>query len=128
MTTKEWLLRGWLAQKELNSIRKAKDSALTVCEEIKKQETTNSDKASEAYLLLADCYAEKASQLLKIQLEIEKAINQLSKDSHRILLRERYINHMSWKQIAQEMNYEPRQVFRLHGKALLSLKNFLDCM
>lgn len=42
------------------------------------------------------------------------------KDSrYQAVLEERYINMRSWDFIARRMQYEPRNVFKLHGKALL---------
>ena len=50
------------------------------------------------------------------------AINYEIKDSrYQAVLEERYINMRSWDFIARRMQYEPRNVFKLHGKALLVL-------
>lgn len=50
--------------------------------------------------------------------KIEREIDALTDDRHRDLLKWRYINAWPWERIAEEMHYDKRQVYRLHGDAL----------
>ena len=54
--------------------------------------------------------------------EIEAAIDRVSDDRYRDILRYRYLNDWSWEKIAQEMHYDRRQITRLHGLALLEIE------
>lgn len=66
--------------------------------------------------------AEKDAQLLKV----EQAIASLAEPVERIIMRARYVRGWSWRRICMELQaegYSERQVYRLHGYALLKLKD-----
>lgn len=65
---------------------------------------------------------QKVKESKLIQLEIEIAIEELEDPVLERLMKCRYINQMTWKQIAIVMGYEERQIYRLHGKALERIK------
>ena len=50
--------------------------------------------------------------------EIETVIETLEDKTLQLLLRYRYIDGMTWEQIAVKMRYDYRWVLRLHGRAL----------
>lgn len=54
--------------------------------------------------------------------EIEAVIETLEDKTLQLLLRYRYIDGMTWEQIAVKMDYCWRQVVRLHGRALSKIK------
>lgn len=60
-------------------------------------------------------------ELLLARGEIEKAIKSVPNGTLRLLLEHRYIDGMTWEQVAVEMNYNYRWVLRLHGKAIAQL-------
>lgn len=69
--------------------------------------------------LLLDNYREALRQ----EIEVEKFIALLRKDSHRIILRLRYVDCLRWPGVLKELEkkdlyYSERQVYRLHGEAL----------
>lgn len=53
--------------------------------------------------------------------EIEAVIASLPDSRHRDILTWRYANGWTWDRIAEETGYDRRQVFRLHGLALLEI-------
>ena len=53
--------------------------------------------------------------------EIETVIETLEDKTLQLLLRYRYIDGMTWEQIAVKMNYDYRWTLRLHGRALTRL-------
>lgn len=57
-------------------------------------------------------------QLETAKREIAATINALPVQTHRELLRYRYLAGMTFEQIAVRMKYSWRQVIRLHGRAL----------
>ena len=56
----------------------------------------------------------------KVQ-EISFFINQLESFQERIVLQMRYLYFENWQDIALRLNYEQRQVFRIHGQGLVHL-------
>lgn len=65
--------------------------------------------------------AEGADQLLRI----EQAIATLTSPAERMVMQRRYVDGHSWQSICAEMaplGYSERSVYRLHGEALLKLK------
>ena len=53
--------------------------------------------------------------------EIAFFINQLESFQERIVLQMRYLYFENWQDIALRLNYDVRSIYRIHGKALLSL-------
>ena len=60
----------------------------------------------------------KYSQCMGIEVDIYMRIDKMEKQSERELLRYRYIDNMTWEQIASRMDYDVRHIYRLHGCAL----------
>lgn len=56
----------------------------------------------------------------KVQ-EIAFFINQLESFQERIVLQMRYLYFENWQDIALRLNYEQRQIFRIHGQGMLHL-------
>ena len=56
----------------------------------------------------------------KVQ-EISFFINQLDSFQERIVLQMRYLYFENWTDIALRLNYEQRQIFRIHGQGLVHL-------
>ena len=56
-------------------------------------------------------------QLIQIRNEIEKSISLLSSPLD-LLMRYKYIDGLTWEEIAVKMNYSYRNICYLHGKAL----------
>ena len=54
----------------------------------------------------------------RLRLEIGKAIASVPDGRLRVLLRMRYVDGLTWEQIAEEMHYSWRQIVRMHGNAL----------
>lgn len=65
--------------------------------------------------------------LIATEREIENTINAVSDKTLCALLYERYINGKTFEKIAVEMNYSYRQTTRMHGAALLAVKDVLEC-
>lgn len=59
--------------------------------------------------------------------QIHNAINSVEKPNENLVLRYRYIEMMSWDEIAEKMNYSNKQIRRIHYEALKSLKDVHKC-
>lgn len=77
------------------------------------------------HMKLVDLYQQKLNEEQDQLFCIEKAISTLEDPAQRVVMRERYILGHSWVKICDQlrsMGYSERQVYRLHGYALLNLK------
>lgn len=83
------------------------------------------DEAVDGHMRLERLYREKLAAQEAQAYAIEDALEALSDPAQRIIMRERYIYGRSWVRICDMMRsegYSERQVYRLHGYALLKLK------
>lgn len=74
---------------------------------------------------LEEMYHERLAARLAQQLTIERALDTLEDPAERMVMRYRYIDGRSWGFIIAELaalGHSERQVYRLHGFALLKLK------
>ncbi|MCR4442158.1 MAG: sigma factor-like helix-turn-helix DNA-binding protein [Peptococcaceae bacterium] len=60
---------------------------------------------------------EVINDYIAVRTQIEKSIESLQSDE-RLIIRYRYVEGMSWEEIAVAMNYTYRHVTRMHGWAL----------
>lgn len=61
-------------------------------------------------------------RLVDMKREIAVVISKLPSPSHKILLELRYLEGKTWDEIAKDMDYDIRWVYRLHGKALKEIE------
>ena len=60
-------------------------------------------------------------ELADIRMEIEDVLGQLEDDTLRELMEHRYIDGLTWEQVAEKMHYSWRHTCRLHGEALAKI-------
>lgn len=60
-------------------------------------------------------------ELQIVRQEIRNTLNQLEDENLKLLMEYRYIDGLTWEQIAVKMNYCWRQVCRKHGQALTQI-------
>lgn len=127
MTTKEWLMRAWRIDREIEAMLNARDRAYARCVSV----TTRSrdvvvsgsrpdpDAALIGLLSIEAMIDKRIDELHSIKVEVIEAISQVPDSTLRTLLIERYINCKTWEQIAVDMHYAYRYVVcLLHPKAL----------
>jgi DNA-directed RNA polymerase specialized sigma subunit len=85
------------------------------------------DEATEKYIDACDESADELNRLAELRCDIWNTIHKVEDHKENTLLRMRYISGMTWEQVAVEMHYSYRQTTRLHGKALESVKDVLEC-
>ena len=61
-------------------------------------------------------------ELCKLKREINECIGRVEDMRYRRLLELRYRNYMRWDDIADEMGYDVRQIYRIHGEALMAVQ------
>ena len=82
--------------------------------------------AEELWAALADESAKLYPQLRQareVEREVDRFIDTLPDPAHRLVLKLRYIDVLSWEDVIQRMTqgglfYSARQVYRIHGEAL----------
>lgn len=60
-------------------------------------------------------------ELVKIREEIEAVLGQLEDRNLRDLMKYRYIDGLTWEQVAEKMHYSWRHTCRLHGEVLAKI-------
>ena len=68
----------------------------------------------------------RIAALAAISEEIFRVVCQVPEGKERAVLIRRYLDCSSWEAIAEAMRYTRRNISRLHGKALLSIKSILE--
>ena len=58
------------------------------------------------------------NRLIDLKKDIQNTIKKMEDINYQLLLEMRYINGKNWEDIAQQLNYNNRTVFKVHGKAL----------
>ena len=66
---------------------------------------------------------EKLEERIKLQRSIEHIIDSVDDPLYRVILRSRYIQGKTWKEICDQTNYSRSQINYLHGKALKKIKD-----
>lgn len=61
-----------------------------------------------------------AGRLVELREQIRTLIDGLDNPEEQRLLRRRYLHHCKWEEIAEEMHYSLRWIYKLHGRALAS--------
>lgn len=57
-------------------------------------------------------------RLVNLKKDIQDTINKMDDINQQLLLELRYLSGKGWDEIAASMGYDPRTVYRIHGKAL----------
>ena len=65
-------------------------------------------------------------RLIDLKQEASKVIDQID-GAYGTVLEMRYLECMRWEEIAYRLNYSIQHVYRLHGQALLKLKDESKC-
>jgi DNA-directed RNA polymerase specialized sigma subunit len=66
-------------------------------------------------------------RLVDLKKEIQNTINSMDDLNQQLLLGLRYLGGKSWDEIAASMGYDPRTVYRIHGKALKEFEKMKTC-
>lgn len=76
--------------------------------------------------LLQDKINEEVDQLVELKDQARTLIHRLTDERYKTVLTEYYLNHKTWEQVADCMNYDLRWVYRIHGKALKEFSKVLN--
>ena len=90
--------------------------------------TTKRNTSEDKLIKLADKSSEidlKIDELVDFKITMGNHINQLEDERHRVILREHYINGLSFLEISKSLGYTERHLYRIHGDALLKFQDIL---
>jgi len=128
MTAKEWLNRARKVDLEISTLVKArdqeKDRVLKITQSFDGV-TVSGTKDPHKYDRLAALEVELDKQidrLVDIKAETLKEINKLSNPMFRVVLIKRYIECLTFEQIAVDISYSYKQTCRIHGRALMKME------
>jgi DNA-directed RNA polymerase specialized sigma24 family protein len=65
---------------------------------------------------------DEIEKLLSLKLEIRTVINAVSDNEEKLLLKYKYLNFLSWEDVAEKMNVSIRTVYRIRASALEHVK------
>lgn len=135
MTTKEWLMRGWKIDKEINSLIEARDriyertlgGAVGYGKKVRSSRQNTEENLRITYIAYTEKINNRIKELNEIKIEIITAINDVQNSTLRTLLIERYINYKTWEQIEEILGYSYVHIVnRLHPKALAIMKSVVE--
>jgi len=66
-------------------------------------------------------------RLIELKRDIQDTINKMDDINQQLLLELRYLSGKGWDEIAATMGYDPRTVYRIHGKALKEFERMKLC-
>ena len=66
-------------------------------------------------------------RLVDLKKDIQDTINKMNDINQQLLLELRYLSGKGWDEIAASMGYDPRTVYRIHGKALKEFERLKMC-
>ncbi len=66
-------------------------------------------------------------RLVDLKKDIQDTINKMDDINQQLLLELRYLGGKGWDEIASSMGYDPRTVYRIHGKALKKFEKIKLC-
>ena len=132
MTAKQYLSRARDIQEEVWQLQRMKfrawDQATRSTAQLSKAPAHGGGQQDPmaAYTEYSGQLEKRTADLLNVQREILQTIEQVQDGRYRRLLRARYLEGMTWEQIAVELNYSYQNVVQfLHPKALKAAEEII---
>ena len=133
---KKWLNRGHRLHDNIKALEKAKQRAWEVvtgttsvlCERVQESHVNGTANKMTEYIEYVQRIEVHKKRLFMVLSEIENAIMQVDDNTLRSLLIYRYLNFMTWENIAVEMHYSYKHIVHcLHPKALMKIEKVIEC-
>ena len=132
MTTKEYLSQAYRLdqriqskQEQVASLNELAESCTAAMSGMPGSPNRGSTKMSDAVckiLDLEDSIAADMNALIILKAEIIKSIKEVEGVDYQLILEKRYICGKSWPEIAVDMGYKMRWLFKMHDEALKRVK------
>lgn len=108
-----------------SSLYSPKGQRFTSTPRVPSGDRSTMDGAVDRHIKLEQLYRENLAEKEAQQLAVEQAIQSLGDTPERLIMRALYIEGRSWSAVIckmQKLGYSERTTYRLHGYALLKLK------
>lgn len=130
MTAKEYLLRAWKIDERIDAKIEERERLVSRITSPRMARLTGMPRGggsdwTNAVIAVSDLSAEITAEIIelcRIKREVNEAIEAVDGANCRRVLELRYRNYMSWEAIAKAMGYDVRNVYIIHGKALLKVR------
>lgn len=132
MNTKDFLRQYINANKSINSkldqiskLRALATKSTTILSDDKVSGSISNDKIADIVAKIVDMERQvddEIDALQDIKDSVMNAIREVNDMRLQNLLERRYINDQKWEQIAFEMGYDIRWIYRMHGQALYRIQ------
>lgn len=132
---REYLDQAYRLDERINSrllqLAQLKDMATTITSHIKDicvQESHNNHKLEDTIVKIVGQEKEidnEIDALVELKADVRHVIDKVPNVEQRLLLEERYLCFKSWEEIAADMSYGLRWIYKLHDKALKSVGQIL---
>ena len=111
-----------------NALRSAIEIKTSSFNENKVQETNKRFDAKHLkFVAISEQLNDKIDERMNLQVKITNEIDLIDKQELRLVLRYKYINLLTFEQIAVKMSYDIRSVHRIHGNALKEFEDIQSC-
>ena len=133
---KEWLSRARFIDNEVNSLMREQQRAFELAtsttgawseDKIQGSGRNSAEQNMIKYAEYSKMIDNRIGELRDIKVEIMDKIGEVEDPLLRSILINRYINFWNSERIACDLAYSYKQTCRLHGKALLAMKDVLEC-
>lgn len=114
---------------EIQTLYTLVESVTIQPKEVNVQTSAPEDRLADTLAKIVDMKDElqtEMNELLNIKFQTVKLIRELQDDVYVNILIRRYVKYDSWEDIAHDLGYTERTVFRKHGLALLEFQKILD--
>lgn len=117
-----------IKNEELHSLQLnlAQISSQPLNERVLSSNTSDTMKAIDTIVDMQVEIRREVCNLVHLKNEARNKINQLSDSRYIDILTDYYINRKTWEQVADNMGYDLRWVYRLHGRALQVFEKLLN--
>lgn len=137
MQAKDYLLHYKIMKTEIkiteDYIRKLEDAATSVGSisnnDEKVQSSIKGNRTEDLVVKICDLKIKYTAQIeaaTRLMIEIKELIDTLSDNRYREILHLRYINLLTWEDIALTLNYNLSWIIKLHGRALQEVNRKLN--
>ncbi len=136
MTAKEYLEKAYrlnqvidIKLEEVSALRSLTTRVTTAFGEDKIKTSKKRSPMEDVLVRLMDLENEvniDIDRLISLKKEIIETINQVDDYTLRLVLAMRYINHKSWEDIADDLLYDVRTIYRFHKQGLKEIEKILN--
>jgi hypothetical protein len=128
MTKKEYLSQAYHIEQRISakmeqvqSLRDLATKASVTLSDMPRSPSPNVHRMEDFLCKVVDLEREISSdlcRLIDVKREIMEAIKRIGNPIYRLLLELRYLCYKTWEDIAGELNYDRRYVFKVHDRAI----------